>query len=83
MLDTKTKSAYSIMAAPIQYLSMDAKDMKYRFNWNAPIIWSKHEPNTFYHGGQLLLKTTDMGRNWTEVSPGLPCLSFSLRVRSG
>lgn len=71
VLDTKTKSAYSIMAAPIQYLSMDAKDMKYRFNWNAPIIWSKHEPNTFYHGGQLLLKTTDMGRNWTEVSPDL------------
>ncbi|WP_371388527.1 hypothetical protein, partial [Salmonella sp. M90-1] len=32
---------------------------------------SKHEPNTFYHGGQLLLKTTDMGRNWTEVSPDL------------
>ena len=41
------------MAAPIQYLGMDAKDMKYRYNWNAPIIWSKHEPNTFYHGAQV------------------------------
>ena len=27
-----------MMAAPIQYLGMDAKDMKYRYNWNAPII---------------------------------------------
>lgn len=71
VLDTKTKSSYNIMAAPIQYLSMDAKDMKYRYNWNAPIIWSKHEPNTFYHGSQLLLKTTDMGRSWAEVSPDL------------
>jgi hypothetical protein len=59
------------MAAPIQYLGMDAKDMKYRFNWNAPIIWSKHEPNTFYHGAQVLLKTSDMGKTWREASPDL------------
>jgi len=71
VLDTKTKAAYNNMPSPIQYLSMDAKDMKYRYNWNAPIIWSKHEPNVFYHGSQLLLKTTDMGKTWTEASPDL------------
>jgi hypothetical protein len=59
------------MDAPIQYLGKDAKDIKYRFNWNAPIIWSKHEPNTYYHGGQVLLRTTDMGKTWTEASPDL------------
>jgi photosystem II stability/assembly factor-like uncharacterized protein len=57
--------------APIQYLGRDAKDMKYRYNWNAPIIWSKYEPNTFYHGAQLLLKTSDFGKTWKEVSPDL------------
>ena len=71
ILDTKASAATAVMAAPIQYLGMDAKDIKYRFNWNAPIIWSKHEPNTFYHGAQLLLKTSDMGRTWKEVSPDL------------
>jgi photosystem II stability/assembly factor-like uncharacterized protein len=71
VLDTKAKVSYNNMPAPIQYLSMDAKDMKYRYNWNAPIIWSKHEPGTFYHGSQLLLKTTDMGKTWKEVSPDL------------
>ena len=71
VLDTKAKANFNNMPAPIQYLSMDAKDMKYRYNWNAPIIWSKHEPGTFYHGSQLLLKTTDMGKTWTEVSPDL------------
>jgi hypothetical protein len=45
--------------------------MKYRFNWNAPIIWSKHEPNTFYHGSQHLLRTRDLGRTWEEASPDL------------
>jgi photosystem II stability/assembly factor-like uncharacterized protein len=59
------------MAAPIQYLGRDAKDIKYRYNWNAPIIWSKHEPNTYYHGSQFLLKTSDMGKTWKEVSPDL------------
>jgi photosystem II stability/assembly factor-like uncharacterized protein len=71
VLDTQAKASTNIMAAPIQYLGMDAKDIKYRFNWNAPIIWSRHEPNTYYHGAQLLLKTSDMGKTWKEVSPDL------------
>jgi photosystem II stability/assembly factor-like uncharacterized protein len=71
VLDTKASAGTNIMAAPIQYLGRDAKDCKYRFNWNAPIIWSKHEPNTYYHGAQVLLKTTDMGKNWAEISPDL------------
>lgn len=71
VLDTKASGSTNIMASPIQYLGMDAKDMKYRYNWNAPIIWSKHEANTFYHGAQHVLKSTDMGQTWTEASPDL------------
>ena len=71
VLNTKAKATTKIMAAPIQYLTRDAKDMKYRFNWNAPIIWSKHEPNVFYHGSQYLLRTDDYGKTWKEVSPDL------------
>lgn len=71
VLDTKASASTNVMTAPIQYLGMDAKDMKYRYNWNAPIIWSKHEPGTFYHGAQVLLKTQDMGKTWKEVSPDL------------
>ncbi len=71
VLDVRAQAGTNIMAAPIQYLGMDAKDIKYRFNWNAPIIWSKHEPNTYYHGSQYLLKTSDLGKTWKEVSPDL------------
>ncbi len=71
VIDTKAKAGTNIMAAPIQYLGRETKEMKYRYNWNAPIIWSKHEPNTYYHGAQYLLKTTDMGKTWTEASPDL------------
>ena len=71
VLDTKAEAATNIMAAPIQYLGRDAKDMRYRYNWNAPIIWSRHEPNTYYHAAQYLLRTRDLGFTWEEVSPDL------------
>ncbi len=83
VLDTKSNAGTNIMAAPIEYLGMDAKDMKYRYNWNAPIIWSMHEPNTFYHGSQYLLRTSDMGASWTEASPDLTRNDKSKQGRSG
>lgn len=70
-LDMESKASTNIMEAPIQYLGRAARDMKYLFNWNAPIIRSKHEPNTYFHGAQMVLKTTDMGETWTEFSPDL------------
>ncbi len=71
VLDMKSKASTNIMAAPIQYLGRAARDMKYLFNWNAPIIMSKHKPGTIYHGAQLVLKTTDQGQTWAEISPDL------------
>ena len=70
VIDTEATAGSKIMAAPIQYLAMDAKDMKYRYNWNAPIIFSRHE-QAFFHGAQHLLKTSDMGKTWREISPDL------------
>ncbi len=71
VLNVKAKASTQIMAAPIQYLGMDAKDLKYRFNWNAPIVWDPHETATFYHGAQVVLKTSDWGKTWKEISPDL------------
>jgi photosystem II stability/assembly factor-like uncharacterized protein len=71
LLDVNAAGSTNVMSTPIQYLGRDAKDMKYRYNWNAPIICSPHAPNVFYHGAQLLLKTTDMGKSWQEMSPDL------------
>ncbi|WP_232520903.1 VPS10 domain-containing protein [Flagellimonas nanhaiensis] len=71
LLDMESKMSTQVMAAPIQYLGREARDMKYLYNWNAPIIWSKHEPGTFYHCAQLVLRTRDNGLTWEEVSPDL------------
>ena len=71
MLDTESKQSTKIMIEPNLYLGLAARDMKYLFNWNAPIIKSKHETNTYYHGAQYLLRTRDDGISWDIVSPDL------------
>jgi photosystem II stability/assembly factor-like uncharacterized protein len=71
ILNTDVKAGTNIMSAPIQYLGRETKEMKYRYNWNAPIIWSKHEPGTYYHAAQYLLRTRDKGQSWEEISPDL------------
>nr|WP_293297683.1 glycosyl hydrolase [Allomuricauda sp.] len=83
LLDMETKMSSKVMAAPIQYLGRDARDMKYLYNWNAPIIWSKHEPGTFYHGAQLVLRTRDNGVTWEEISPDLTRDQDALQGKGG
>lgn len=66
-----TGESKPIMISPIQYQSLQPKDMKYRFNWNAPIVWSKWDTSSFYHAGNRLFKTSDMGKTWQVISPDL------------
>jgi len=49
----------------------DSRELRYRANWNAPIAVSPHDPEVIYYGTQLVLKSTDRGMTWTEISPDL------------
>ena len=82
VLDTKTNDEVSVMVAPIQYQSLQPKDMKYRFNWNAPIVRSMHE-DAYYHAGNILFKTTDLGKSWKAISPDLTTHDTSKMGMSG
>ena len=42
-----------------------------RFNWNAPMAISEHQPNRFYMGSQYLHVSEDMGDTWKIISPDL------------
>ena len=44
---------------------------KYRFAWTYPIVFSPHDADTIYIGGNQILKTTDEGQSWQEISPDL------------
>ncbi len=54
----------------IQPLQVKGYD-KLRFNWNAPMAISEHQPDRFYMGSQYLHKSEDMGNTWKIISPDL------------
>lgn len=42
-----------------------------RYNWNAPILLSPHDPKTLYYGAQHLYKSTNRGDSWEKISADL------------
>ena len=71
MLNTKTNEVKDVQAYPSLNLAVQPKDMKYRFNWNAPIVTSMHNPKVMYHAANVLLKTVNGGLSWDAISPDL------------
>jgi photosystem II stability/assembly factor-like uncharacterized protein len=43
----------------------------YRWNWDAPLIVSKHDASTLYFAANKLFKTTNKGDDWQTISPDL------------
>ena len=60
-----TKEIVTVQPLPVK------GDPKLRFNWNAPILTSLHQPDRFFVGSQFLHKSEDMGKTWTKISPDL------------
>lgn len=71
LFDRKTMQARNVSRYPNNPSGHGIADMKYRFQWTAPITVSPHDPKTVYHGSQHVLATRDGGQTWTELSPDL------------
>ncbi len=69
--DTRTGEVKDLQEYPATNLGFKPREMKYRFNWNAPLINSPHDAKVMYHAGNLLFKTTNGGLSWDVVSPDL------------
>lgn len=55
---------------PIQ--PMPGKDQPgYRWNWDAPLLVSKHDASTLYFAANKVFKSSNRGDDWTEISPDL------------
>jgi photosystem II stability/assembly factor-like uncharacterized protein len=83
LLMTKINEQHNIMEYPVQYQALDPKDMTYRFNWNAPIIHSLHQKGVFYHAGNRLFKTSNLGKSWEVISPDLTTHDTTKMGKSG
>jgi len=42
-----------------------------RFNWDAPILVSPHDPKRLYHASQRVWRSDDRGDSWTMISDDL------------
>ncbi|MFQ5691153.1 MAG: hypothetical protein ACE5HQ_12885, partial [Gemmatimonadota bacterium] len=62
--------ARSIQPYPVP-LRGPAERHEFRFNWNAPLLMSPHDPETIYLGGNVLFRTRDGGQTWERISPDL------------
>jgi photosystem II stability/assembly factor-like uncharacterized protein len=69
--DHRTRQARNVAIYPMDVSGHGAEEARYRFQWTAPMIVSRHDPNVVYHGSQFLMKTEDQGMTWTAVSPDL------------
>ena len=47
------------------------RDLKYRFAWTFPLVFSPSDPKTLYAGGNRVFRTQDEGSSWTAISPDL------------
>ncbi|MEM1096536.1 MAG: glycosyl hydrolase [Bacteroidota bacterium] len=73
----------SVNVWPDNPMGYGAKDLKYRFQWNFPILFSKHDPNTIYAAAQVLFTTTNEGQTWTAISPDLTRNDTTMMGSSG
>jgi len=70
-LDRDTRLTRNIMAWPGLALAEPTNELKYRFNWSAPIATSPTDRSVLYHGGNVLFRSSDRGRTWAAISPDL------------
>jgi len=81
--DHRTHQEQAVNPWPINPIGWGAADLKHRFQWTEPIVFSPHDPKTLYYAGEVLFKTTDGGMNWTIISPDLTRNDKSKQASSG
>ncbi len=69
--DHKTKQMRNVTIWPDNPMGAGAEAMKYRFQWNFPLLFSPHDPDLLYAGGNVLFASRDQGQSWKAISPDL------------
>ena len=68
---TDMKNREQQLVVPFFGVGGAAENDKLRFNWNAPLIPSSHDKNTVFLGGNVVFRSTDFGKTWTQISDDL------------
>lgn len=71
LTDFKTGEQRQLTAYPHYTEGTEQRKLKYRFQWNAPVLVSKFNPNTVYYASNHVHRTTNNGQNWDIISPDM------------
>jgi len=69
--DRDIDNTRTVMPFPTRVTGEQPKNLKYRANWNGPVIVSPHKPNVIYYGSQYVMKSMDRGVTWEVLSEDL------------
>lgn len=69
--DRDIDNTRTVMPYPTRVTGEQPKNLKYRANWNGPVIVSPHNPNVIYYGSQYVMKSSDRGVTWEVLSEDL------------
>lgn len=82
-LDHRTGQNRNVTVWPDNPMGWGAEGMKFRFQWNFPLLFSPHDQNTLYAAGNMLFRTTNDGQSWQAISPDLTRNDRSKQGSSG
>ena len=69
--DMRTEITRDVNPWPDNPMGISSEDIKYKFQWTFPIVFSPHDPGTMYVGGSNLFVTRDEGQSYQIISPPL------------
>lgn len=69
--DMRTGLEWNVNAWPDNPMGISSEDIKYKFQWTFPIVFSPHDANLMYVGGSNLFATTNGGQSYRIISPPL------------
>ncbi|MBC7894726.1 MAG: glycosyl hydrolase [Cytophagaceae bacterium] len=67
--DQRTGFTRDITVYPNNPMGESSEDIRIRFQWTFPIVFSRHNPNVLYAGGSRLFRSTNDGDSWTMIGP--------------
>ena len=70
-LDRETGQQRAINIYPNNPMGYSSVDIKERFQWTYPILFSPLDPKTLYATSQHVWRTTNDGQSWERISPNL------------
>ena len=69
--DKRTSLSQDISPWPVPVFGTDINQRRYRDPWTPPLVFCQADKSSLYLGTQYVMKTTDGGLHWKEISPDL------------